>query len=118
MNKYHARKTTVDGITFDSAAEARRYMDLRLLERAREIGDLQRQVRFDFVLHGIKIGTYVADFTYTDAATRARVVEDVKGVRTPVYVLKKKLMKALHGIEISETGKGAKRVARETVGAG
>ena len=107
MNKYGAQKTVVDGITFASKAEARRYMDLRLLERGREISELKTQVRYDFILNGINIGFYKADFTYVDCASRKTIVEDVKGMATPVYRLKKKLMRAMHGITIQEIGKAS-----------
>jgi hypothetical protein len=107
MSKYHAQKTVVDGITFASKKEARRYGELKLLERAGEIADLQLQPRFELVVKGHKICTYVGDFMYSNwrnAGTDKFIatIEDVKGVKTPVYQLKKKLMKACYGIEIQE----------------
>ncbi len=106
-NKYGAVKTEVDGIKFDSKAEAKRYMELKLLEKAGEISGLQLQPRYDFSLNGVKIGFYKADFYYIDGdgveVPYKEVVEDVKGMKTPVYRLKKKLMKAMHGIDILET---------------
>lgn len=107
-NKYRAVRTTVDGIKFASKREARRYQELKMLERAGAIEDLRCQVPYDLTVNGQKIGRYVADFEYTALQTdpikdwRA-VVEDVKGMKTPVYNLKKKLMRAIHGIEILET---------------
>lgn len=100
--KYRNRKTVVDGVTFDSAAEARRYGELKLLERAAQITALELQPAFRLVVNNLLICTYKADFTYQDAANN-RIVEDVKGMKTPVYNLKKKLMRAIHGIEIYET---------------
>lgn len=103
-SKYGNRKTTVDGITFDSQAEAARWCTLRIMERGKLIAGLKRQVPFALDVNGVKIGTYKADFTYTDASGR-HVVEDVKGVATPVYKLKKKLMAALYGVDIKEVTK-------------
>lgn len=100
-SKYGNRRTTIDGITFDSAKEALRWQELRLLEAAGEIRNLARQARYRLEVNGAKVCDYVADFTYDEGDTF--VVEDVKGRRTPVYSLKKKLMKAIHGIEIRET---------------
>ena len=95
-NKYHAKKTTVDGITFDSKKEAKRYSMLKTAERFGVIIDLQRQVAFELQPgytnnQGKKIRpiTYVADFVYQQAGNK--VVEDTKGFRTKEYQLKKKL---------------------------
>lgn len=85
---------------FDSRREARRHEELLLLEKARDIADLKRQVPFRIEINGELVCTYKADFTYIK--TGALVVEDTKGYRTPVYRLKKKLMKAVHGIDIKE----------------
>ena len=101
-HKYGAKPQRIDGLYFASQAEARRYAHLVLSERAGIISDLDRQVRFPLVINGVKIGTYVADATYTNVATGYRVVEDVKGAITPVYRIKRALMKALHNIEIYE----------------
>jgi len=100
--KYGNRKTVVDGMAFDSAKEARRYGELKLLERAGQITGLEIQPAFRLVVNNCLICTYKADFTYQDAK-KQRIVEDVKGVKTPVYRLKKKLMLAIHGVEILET---------------
>jgi hypothetical protein len=101
MSKYHAVPTVIDGIRFDSKAEAARYRDLKIFEAAGEIYNLQVHVKYPLVVNGIKIGSYEADFVYGENGRI--VVEDVKGVRTPVYRLKNKLMRAIHGIEIVET---------------
>lgn len=103
-NKYHARKIKApDGQVFDSVAEYHRWGCLRLLERAGAIKDLKRQVKFELIP---KIGderpcNYIADFTYMENGEL--VVEDVKGVRTDAYKIKKKLMLWVHGIKIKET---------------
>jgi hypothetical protein len=100
-NKYRAVKTVVDGIKFDSKKEAARYQQLKLLERAGEIMELTLQPRFDLIVNGVKCGFYKADFQYLEVGKY--VVEDVKGMKTPVYNLKKKLVKAIYGIDIFET---------------
>lgn len=101
-SKYNARRTVVDGIAFDSIAEANRWCELRLLERAGKISDLRRQVPFTLVersRHGRAV-VYRADFVYIENGRE--VVEDVKGVRTEVYKLKRRLMAERYGIEIRE----------------
>lgn len=102
-NKFHAIKTVVDGITFDSKREAKRYQDLKLLQRAGEIQDLvvdKASLRYKLEVNGVLIGKYTGDFGYTEKGVR--ILEDVKGVRTRDYILRKKLMKALYGIDIKE----------------
>lgn len=101
MSKYHARKVTDDGVTFDSMAEHRRYCQLKLLLSAGEIVRLEVHPRYPLVVNGVKVCTYEADFRYRDG-TRT-VVEDVKGVKTPAYIIKRKLMKAIYDIDILET---------------
>lgn len=119
MAKYGNRKVTVGGITYDSAKEARRHQELKLLERAGKITDLQRQVKFILIptqrepdtigkRGGVKPGkvlerelTYIADYVYTENGKQ--IVEDVKGFRTAEYRIKKKLMLYIHGIRIKET---------------
>ncbi|WP_395454709.1 DUF1064 domain-containing protein [Azospirillum melinis] len=100
-NKYGAKRAEVDGIVFDSAAEARRWSVLKLEERAGLISGLERQVPYAITINGEHIAKWIADFRYVrDGQT---VCEDVKGVRTPVYRLKAKLVQAIHGIRILET---------------
>tara|TARA_R100001082_G_scaffold8635_1_gene5056 strand:- start:2063 stop:2380 length:318 start_codon:yes stop_codon:yes gene_type:complete len=100
-NKYRAVKTEVDGIVFDSKREAARYMELMLLERAGEISHLELQPKYDCIINGKKICTYKADFRYFTKL--GNIVEDVKGVKTPIYRLKKKLVEALYaGVTIQE----------------
>lgn len=100
--KYRNAPIIVDGIRFDSKAEAKQWEFLRLLERAGLIRDLSRQVRFRLDFNGIRICDYVADFCYFDLKLGRNVVEDVKGLKTPAYRIKAKLMLACHGITISE----------------
>lgn len=121
MSKYHSKKITVDGETFDSKKEYRRYRELLLLEKAGEISNLQRQVKFLLIPsqyeHFPRYGkngkeltpgkrliekevSYYADFVYTENGRD--VVEDVKGVKTPEYILKRKMLLHIHGIRIRE----------------
>lgn len=101
--KYGAKKTTVDGITFDSKKEARRYQELKTLEKAGEISNLERQpsfklscgdrpIRFDSGRQAV----YKADFAYWDHKQEKRVIEDAKGFRTPEYKLKRAIVHAMH----------------------
>jgi hypothetical protein len=101
MSKYHAIKTEVDGYIFASKREASRYSELKLLESAGEIFNLKLQPKFPIAVNKQKICTYIADFEY-ETKDGTIITEDVKGVKTPVYRLKKKLMKACFGIEITE----------------
>ena len=108
LSKYHSRKTEVDGHLFDSAAEARRYQELGLLQVAGEIGEIELQpvfVLLDPFTHagkryrGIR---YVADFRYR-VFGHGEVVEDVKGKRTAVYLVKRQLLLAKYpGIDFRE----------------
>lgn len=122
MRKYGNKKITVNGVTFDSKKEYLRWCELRLLERAGQIADLQRQVKYElipaqyeeFERYSTKTGkrlkngtrcvekecSYIADFVYKqDGQT---VVEDTKGYRTEAYIIKRKLMLHIHGIRIRE----------------
>ncbi len=101
-NKYRACRTIVDGIRFASKREARRYLDLKYLQLAGAISGLELQPAFKCVVKDVKICVYRADFAYVDKATGELVIEDVKGVKTAVYKLKKRLVKALFGYEIRE----------------
>jgi hypothetical protein len=100
MSKYHSIRTLVDGITFDSKREAARYSELKLLAKAGVIDRLEWQKPFPVVLNGKKVCEYRADFVFFEDGKR--IVEDVKGVRTPVYRLKRKLVEALYGVTIRE----------------
>lgn len=119
-NKYHNQKIERDGIIFASFREARRYTELKLLERAGEIYDLKLQEKFILIpaqrepdtvgKRGGKIKgkllerevSYLADFTYKKTGTNELVVEDTKGMKTKDYIIKRKLMLYVHGIRIRE----------------
>lgn len=103
-SKYNNTKIRVDGRLFDSKAEAARWQELCLLERAGEIKELERQVEYELIpkQKGERAVKYIADFRYVDHDGKT-VVEDTKGVRTPVYILKRKLMLYMHGIKVVET---------------
>ena len=119
-NKYNARKVTFDGITFDSKKEGLYYLRLKDMMQRGEITGLRLQVPYellpaiyrDEVVHlktkdkvvqklVQRAVTYVADFVYTDKEGKEHVV-DTKGLRLADYILKKKMMLALKGIEITE----------------
>lgn len=118
MSKYHSRKITRDGEVFDSIKEYRRYCELKLLEKAGEIYDLDRQVKFLLVpaqYESSEAGkkgrrkrgklaereiSYYADFVYYRG--NMRVVEDAKGIRTKEYIIKRKLMRYFLGIKVEE----------------
>lgn len=109
MNKYGNKKVIVNGIKFDSKLEARRYCELKLLERAKEIKDLRRQVEFELqpsykknnkIIRSIN---YVADFVYYDVKRRKTIIEDTKGFKTEIYKLKKKIFEYKYpDLEIKE----------------
>lgn len=106
-SKYHAKKAVVDGIEFDSAKEAKRYVKLRDMQEAGRIHGLRLQVSFEilpsFECDGVKYRgmKYIADFVYyRDGKV---VVEDCKGFKTPEYKMKKKLMAYLNHINIEES---------------
>lgn len=120
-SKFHSKKITVDGITFDSKKEYRRYCELALLEKAGQIQSLELQKVFElipaqyetFERYGkkgqrLKDGkrciekacVYKADFCYTENGVL--VVEDTKGFKTKEYIIKRKLMLYIHGIRIKE----------------
>ncbi len=89
---------------FDSKKEAARWEVLSAMQRSGLISNLLKQVMYNIYVGGIHICDYIADFVYTDAEGK-RIVEDVKSPITrknPVYRLKKKLMLAVHGIDIKE----------------
>lgn len=102
MNKYRNVKTVVDNITFDSKKEAARYDYLKVLFRCRQITDFELQKVYELKVNGIKICNYRADFYYKDEDGK-EVIEDTKGMKTPAYKLKAKLMLAIYGIRIIET---------------
>lgn len=104
ISKYRNKKVILDGIKFDSIKEAKRYNQLKLLQRANVISDLKMQVPF-ILIDKSKYGRdikYIADFTYLESGKL--IVEDVKSPvsKTPLYKLKKRLIAERYGIEIKE----------------
>ncbi len=95
-SKYRAKPTFCDGIRFASKKEAGRYQELLLLQRAKKIRELVLQQPYPMIVNGRKICVYVGDFEYFDTETGRTICEDVKGIRTPVYKLKRKLFQALY----------------------
>lgn len=95
--KYHNKKTIIDGITFDSKLEAKRYTELKLLEKAHLIENLQLQPVFELIPTFKKNGKtirsckYKADFSYYDIEKQQQIVEDTKGMKTKDYIIKKKM---------------------------
>ena len=98
MSKYHARKKTLDGFTFDSLAESRKYEELLLLQGAGQIHSLEVHPVYELIPAFCHNGkkerrtTYESDFRYYDEALGVTVTLDVKGVRTQAYRLKRKLL--------------------------
>lgn len=111
MSKYNSRKTVIDGITFDSKKEAKRYVELKNKQDEGEITDLRLQVPFELVpsftieIDGKKRKRrnirYIADFVYYEDGQK--IIEDVKGRKTDIYKLKKKLFEYKYKITIKET---------------
>ncbi len=106
--KYGNKKTVLDGISFDSKAEANRWCVLRMQERAGGLTDLRRQVVY-ILAPAVMLGgrkkpamKYIADFVYIERAG-SEIVEDVKGMITPLFRAKQHLMKHVHNIEIKVT---------------
>lgn len=111
--KYNNTKIEIDGITFDSRREAKRYSELKLLERCNAISQLELQKVFVLVpaqfeiVNGKKKAIeravkYKADFYYYDNEKNCFVCEDTKGFKTKDYIIKRKLMLYVHGIRIVE----------------
>lgn len=110
INKYHNKKITFKGQTFDSKKEYIRYNELLLFQRAGKIKDLQRQVKYVLIPsqkdeNGRVVErecSYLADFVYFSHENGKVVVEDTKGIKTKEYIIKRKLMLYLLGIKINE----------------
>jgi hypothetical protein len=109
VSKYHAQRTAVGDQVFDSKREARRWVELQILQRAGAIVALERQVPYVLYAPGLEsadagelaiVGRWIADFRYRERGQV--VIEDAKGVRTAVYRLKKRLVEATYGIRIVE----------------
>ena len=113
-NKYHAEPLFVDGRRFDSRREGARYLELRLMEKAGLIADLELQPEFPLLVMELwrsqipiqitKVGRYRADFRYVDLRSGEIIVEDTKAepTKTEAFRLRKKLAEAIHGIFIRE----------------
>ncbi len=97
MSKYRAIPVELDGIRFASKKEAKRYSELKLLERAKQISGLTLQPKFPLVVNGHKVCSYIGDFMYQNGKL---IVEDTKGYRTDAYRIKRKLFIALYGDKI------------------
>lgn len=102
-SKYNNEKPVIDGIQFDSKKEGKRYGQLKMKRRAGLIGLLRMQVYYELNPGGEFSLKYKADFVYWDLEKDCEVVEDCKGLQTPEYKKKKKLMLKIHGIKIFET---------------
>jgi hypothetical protein len=103
MTKYHAQPTVIDGVRFASKMEASRYLQLKALQDAGEIWSLGLQPKFPLVVAGVKICTYIADFQYMEPAPHGepvKIIEDVKGVETPAFRIKRKLFEVLYGVPL------------------
>jgi hypothetical protein len=108
-SKFNARKTERDGILFDSKREADTWPLIRAMRDREQIFNLERQKTYTLVVNGVHICNYRSDFEWDEFATpdptnmaERHVVADVKGFRTREYLIKRALMKAIHGIEIRE----------------
>lgn len=116
MSKFGARKITFDGIDFASQAEANRYSQLKLLERAREIKALDVHPKYPLKVNGVLIGVYTADFTYFEGGQQ--IVEDVKGIVTSEASLRMRVFMALypsHELRIVDRKGGWERFKQRAV---
>lgn len=104
-SKYNNVPTEVDGIVFDSGHEAARYVALKKDEARGHVRGLKLQYVYPIVINGVYVTTYTADFQYEKRCgeTWTPVTEDAKGKRTEPYMMRKRLMRAVHGITIKET---------------
>jgi hypothetical protein len=104
ISKHLNQKVQMDGYTFDSKREANRYMELKMLEKMGQLRELIIHPRFELVVNGVNVCSYVADFEYRPnwQSESGRIVEDAKGKRTRDYILKKKLMAAIYNITVEE----------------
>jgi len=100
--KYNSIKTTIDNIVFHSKKEASRYKELKLMQDCGFIRDLKLQQIIPIIVNNIHICKYIADFAYFDVEQNKTIIEDVKGFKTQIYNLKKKLVEALYNIKINE----------------
>lgn len=94
VNKFSARKVTLDGFEFASAAEAKRYGELKLLQRAGEIKALGVHPAYPLIINGTPVGKFTADFAYFEGGRK--IVEDVKGIVTEAASLRMRVFMALY----------------------
>lgn len=101
MSKYKNVRVEIDGLKFDSKGEAKRWQELKLLERGGLISDLQRQVKYPLNCSGKMIANFIADYSYIQNGKQ--VVEDFKSpaTMTPAFRLKAKLFEANYGFPIT-----------------
>jgi hypothetical protein len=102
-NKFGAKKVKLDGHSFDSQYEAKIYSELKLLERLGHISGLEIHPKFQLSVNGVEIASYKADFRYVEAKDNSVHVVDVKSPPTAAkrdFVLVRKLMRAIHGIDV------------------
>lgn len=102
--KYRNKKTVLDGFTFDSQKEANRYLIYKDEKERGRIKDFKLQVKYKFIINGKLVCSYVCDFVLLHLNGSQEVI-DVKSDATrklPVYRIKKKLMKAIYGIDVKE----------------
>jgi len=108
-NKFRAEKVVIDGITFDSKSEARRYQELLILKSAGIVRDLKVHPKFDLTIMGTKIGSFKPDFQYV-SQSGAVVIEDVKGTITEAASLRIRVFQAIYRIPVTIIGKNAAKV--------
>lgn len=99
-SKFGNKKINVNGILYHSKGEYARECALNTQQKAGIIKDLKRQVTFSLDVNDVHVCKYVADWSYTIVKGDVRVIEDFKGVKTEGFILKSKLMKACHGIDV------------------
>lgn len=99
FNKYSNQKVVIDNIKFDSKKEANRYLELKIIEKAGEISNLQLQKSFLLIdkQKDERAVTYKADFVYYNDKKQRWIAEDVKGYKTKEYIIKRKLFKSIYG---------------------
>ena len=99
-SKFKNIRTEIDGIRFQSKAEGNYYAMLKIREKAGEVYNVELQKPYAFVINGFLVCTYKADFVFYDQVEKRERIVDVKGVKTPEFVIKSKLMKAVHGLTV------------------
>jgi len=99
-SKFKNIRTVIDGISFPSKAEGAYYCMLKLRERAGEVSNVEMQKPYALTVNGFLVCTYRADFVFDDLHEKRHRCVDVKGMQTPEFKIKKKLMWAVHGIDV------------------